>query len=52
MVINTGHTADDRDYRGDYLLPRFGDYAVLKVSGASTEIVESGLFDEGWKLPR
>ena len=40
VVLNTGHTAEDRDYKGDYLLPRFGDYAVLKA--ASGEIVESG----------
>jgi hypothetical protein len=51
VVINTGHTAEDRDYRGDYLLPRFGDYAILKV-GKSAEVVESGLFDESWKLSR
>ena len=51
VVINTGHTAEDRDYRGDYLLPRFGDYAILKV-GKSTEVAESGLFDEAWKLSR
>src|SRR5439155_12273346 len=40
VVLNTGHTAEDRDYRTDYLLPRFGDYAVLKA--ATGEIVESG----------
>jgi pimeloyl-ACP methyl ester carboxylesterase len=56
VVINTGHTADERDYHGDYLLPRFGDYAVLKLtrqpSGElSEEIAESGLFDEAWRLP-
>lgn len=51
VVINTGHTGEDRDYRGDYLLPRFGDYAILKI-GKSAEVVESGLFDEAWKLSR
>jgi hypothetical protein len=50
VVLNTGHTAEDRDYKGDYLLPRFGDYAVVKT--ASGEIVDSGLFDENWKLNR
>jgi len=56
VVINSGHTADPRDYRGEYILPRLGDYAVLKINrqpsgNISTEVVESGLFDEAWKLP-
>src|SRR5262249_33646359 len=48
VVLNSGHTAEDRDYKGDYLLPRLGDYAVLKTS--TGEIVDSALFDEFWKL--
>src|SRR5678815_5272749 len=58
VVINSGHTADDRDYQRDryYILPRLGDFAVIKVtrqpSGAlSKEVAEAGLFDEAWKLP-
>jgi hypothetical protein len=51
LVLNTGHTADERDYRFDYLLPRFGDYAILKTGKQSVEIAESGLFNESWKLP-
>jgi hypothetical protein len=51
LVLNTGHTADERDYRFDYLLPRFGDYAILKTGKQSVEIAETGLFNESWKLP-
>ena len=56
VVINSGQTADFRDYRGEYVMPRFGDYAVLKITkqppgDLSSEVVESGLFDEAWKLP-
>jgi hypothetical protein len=47
IVINSGHTADDRDYKFDYLLPRFGDYAVVKTNG---QPAETGLFNEWWRL--
>jgi len=55
VVINSGHTADIRDYKGDYQLPRFGDYAVFKVTKAASgelasEVAETGLFDDAWRL--
>jgi len=56
IVLNTGLTISDREYRGDYGMPRFGDYAVLKVGSADgQEVPESacaGLFDESWQLPK
>ena len=56
VVAVADYTADARDYRGEYILPRLGDYAVLKVSkqpsgDLTSEVSESGLFDETWKLP-
>lgn len=53
VVLNSGLTIDDREYRGDYGMPRLGDFAVLKVKeGAGTpDVVEAGLFDESWRLP-
>jgi hypothetical protein len=56
VVINSGHTADIRDFRGgDYQLPRFGDFAVFKVTKGpsgelASEVAETGLFDDAWKL--
>src|SRR5579871_6795526 len=51
VVINTGLTIEDREYRGDYGMPKMGDYAVLKVKeGADVgDIAMAGLFDENWK---
>jgi hypothetical protein len=53
VVLNTGLTIDDREYRGDYGMPRLGDFAILKVKdGADVgEPVYAGLFDESWTLP-
>ena len=49
VVINSGHTFGDVDFRGTnaWLYPRLGDYAVLRPDG---EIVTSGFFDERWQL--
>jgi len=49
VVINSGHTFGDADFRGTnaWLYPRIGDYAMLKADG---EIVMSGFFDESWRL--
>jgi len=53
VVLNSGLTIDDREYRGDYGMPKWGDIAVVKMSDAADvgEAVWAGLFDEFWKLP-
>jgi hypothetical protein len=54
VVLNTGLTIEDRGYHGDYGMPQFGDYAVLKANAGSDvgEVALAGLFDERWRLPR
>ena len=54
VVVNTGLTISDRDYNGDYGMPRWGDYAVVKVhAGAEVPDVQTaGLFDENWQLTK
>jgi len=49
VVINSGHTFGDEDFRGTnaWLYPRLGDYAVLAADGTA---VVSGFFDERWRL--
>jgi dienelactone hydrolase len=49
VVINSGHTFGDADFRGTnaWLYPRLGDYSVLKSNG---DIVMSGFFDERWQV--
>ncbi len=49
VVINSGHTFGDTDFRGTnaWLYPRLGDYSVLTSSGS---VVLSGFFDEQWAL--
>lgn len=51
VVLNSGLTIDDREYRGDYGMPRLGDYAVLKVNAAADVpgVAMAGLFDESWR---
>ncbi|MEO8371038.1 MAG: alpha/beta hydrolase-fold protein [Candidatus Solibacter sp.] len=53
VVLNTGLTIADREYNGDYGMPQWGDYAIVKVKdGADVpDLVTAGLFDEGWKVP-
>ncbi|MFN0101848.1 MAG: hypothetical protein ACKV2U_07135 [Bryobacteraceae bacterium] len=53
VVINSGLTIDEREYHGDYSMPKLGDLAILKVqAGAETpEIAFATLFDENWRLP-
>lgn len=53
VVINTGLTIDDREYAGEYPMPRLGDFAILKVKEGADfpEIAHAGLFDERWRLP-
>jgi pimeloyl-ACP methyl ester carboxylesterase len=52
VVCNTGLTITDREYNGDYGMPQWGDYAIVKVKeGADVpELVTAGLFDENWHL--
>ena len=48
VVINSGHTFTEKDFRGTnaLLYPRLGDYSVLSPSG---EIALSGFFNENWQ---
>jgi hypothetical protein len=54
VVLNTGLTIQDRDYNGDYGMPQWGDYAIVKVKpdAAVPDLVTAGLFDESWQLPK
>jgi pimeloyl-ACP methyl ester carboxylesterase len=54
VVLNTGLTISDRDYNGDYGMPRWGDYAIVKVKAGSEvpDLQTAGLFDENWQLPK
>ena len=49
VVINSGHTFSDSDWRGTNanLYPHVGDYAFIGLKGH--EIAHSGFFDERWK---
>ena len=53
VVLNTGLTIEDREYAGEYPMPRLGDFAMLKVKEEAEfpDIAEAGLFDERWRLP-
>jgi pimeloyl-ACP methyl ester carboxylesterase len=54
VVLNTGLTIEDRGYNGDYGMPQWGDYAIVKVKpdAAVPDLVIGGLFDESWQLPK
>jgi hypothetical protein len=54
VVLNTGLTIEDRGYNGDYGMPQWGDYAIVKVKpdAAAPDLVTAGLFDENWQLPK
>jgi len=53
VVFNSGYTFEEREYTGDYAMPRYGDYAVLKLGQEpGSDVAESGFFDESWKLAR
>jgi hypothetical protein len=49
VVINSGHTFSEDDWRGTNanLYPHIGDYALISVN--TGEVVHSGFFDEHWK---
>jgi hypothetical protein len=52
VVLNTGLTIPDREYNGDYGMPQWGDYAIVKVNAGADvpDLVTAGLFDEHWGL--
>jgi len=54
VVLNTGLTIADAEYNGDYGMPQWGDYAVVKVKeGADVpDLVTAGLFDEKWQFEK
>jgi pimeloyl-ACP methyl ester carboxylesterase len=49
VVINSGHTFSEDDWRGTNanLYPHIGDYALIALD--NQEIIHSGFFDEHWK---
>jgi pimeloyl-ACP methyl ester carboxylesterase len=52
VVLNSGLTIVEREYNGDYGMPQWGDYAIVKVKEGSDvpDLVTAGLFDENWQL--
>jgi hypothetical protein len=52
VVINSGLTAAWADWAGDFPTPRYGDFAMFKVTEGSDdpEVAHAGLFDESWKV--
>ncbi|MBM3459769.1 MAG: hypothetical protein FJX77_14705 [Armatimonadetes bacterium] len=51
LVLNTGHTFGEQELASlNYLLfPRWGDRAVLRVSGDREAVVRAGYFNEAWR---
>jgi hypothetical protein len=51
VVLNTGLTITDREYNGDYGMPQWGDYAIVKANPGSDvpDLVRAGLFNEAWQ---
>jgi len=49
VVINSGHTFGEEDFRGTnaLLFPRLGDYSVVAPSG---QVAISGFFNENWQF--
>ena len=54
LILNTGLTIVDREHNGDYGMPEWGDFAMVKVKeGADIpDLVTAGLFDEEWPRRR
>ncbi len=60
VVLNSGHTYHDMELRFSYMVfPRLGDWAVMKVGPnrpvssvphVEETVIDSGFFDEAWKL--
>lgn len=58
IVLNSGHTFHEADYRGTnaLLYPRWGDYALLRLAPQendplAVDVVTAGLFDDAWQVP-
>ena len=61
VVLNSGHTYHDSELRFSYMVfPRLGDWAVMAVGQnhptasvlvVADTVINSGFFDEAWKLP-
>ncbi|WP_031500185.1 alpha/beta hydrolase-fold protein [Bryobacter aggregatus] len=51
IVLNSGMTSEEKELRGEYAMPRLGDWAVLKVKAGdeTPDIATAGLFNERWK---
>ena len=54
VVLNTGLTISEREYGGDYGMPLWGDYAVVKANPAAEvpDLVMAGLFDNNWRVAK
>lgn len=54
VVLNTGLTIAEREYNGDYGMPAWGDYAIVKVNPAAEvpDLVTAGLFDNNWHVAK
>jgi hypothetical protein len=53
VVLNSGFTFEDVEFRTEYQMPRLGDYAVVKVREGEDwpDTALAGIFDERWRLP-
>jgi pimeloyl-ACP methyl ester carboxylesterase len=53
VVVNSGLTSEEREIRGEYQLPRLGDYALLKIADGADfpDVLLGGLFNQSWQLP-
>lgn len=53
VVLNSGLTIDEREYHGDYSMPKLGDLAILKVEAGSESpnVAFATLLNELWQLP-
>ncbi len=51
VVLNSGLTVKWSDWAGDFPTPRFGDFAMFKVSkdADDPDPAYTGMFDEAWK---
>jgi hypothetical protein len=54
VVVNTGLTIAEREYNGDYGMPLWGDYAIVKANAAADvpDLVTAGYFDNNWRLAK
>jgi hypothetical protein len=54
VVLNTGLTIAEREYNGDYGMPSWGDYAIVKANAAADvpDLVTAGFFNNDWRLDK